>query len=321
MSTTQPSIIGPVSRPSASSSSRQALTSFTQRSQSATSFIIGNTTRRSPSVAARSSARICGLNSRLPRRRSCVSPAQGASSSARVSQVRSSTGTPSALFSSSRRRVVCTSSLWSYRIAVSVRTRPMPAAPRVWGTSLSLMLQVGIRRKAVPSFVRQGRAATGSGFWPCRRLNAILQSAWAICAPSGSTISVPLSASRIARWPTAMAAVPPPSCTTAGMPMLRAMMAAWLTVLSWSLARPSTMRRSRLNRSLGKKRSATRMLGRFRCRRRRGRPSRISTTRRQTSQTSTLRSRMYSSSTFFRRPAKICSARSTAAAPPAPAAI
>ena len=49
----------------------------------------------------------------------------------------------------------------------------MPAAPRVWGTSLSLMLQVGIRRKAVPSFVRQGRAATGSGFWPCRRLNAI----------------------------------------------------------------------------------------------------------------------------------------------------
>ena len=232
ISITQPSIGIPISTPLICSSSLQSLTSCRHLSQSAASFTIGNTTHRCPSGAARSSARIWDLNSRFPPSRACSSADQGASSSARVSQVRSTTGTPSAERRYSFRRLVWVCSLCSQRIALSERTMPMPAAPCVWGTSLSIRLQVCIRRKAVPPLVRQGRAATGSGCWPCRRLNAIWQSTRAICAPSGSTTSVPLSASRIARRPTAMAAAPSPSCTTAGIPMLRAIMAAWLIVLS-----------------------------------------------------------------------------------------
>ena len=314
------------STPRLCSSSRQAVTSCRQASQSAAPAIMGKRIRRSPQGAACSSARICGHSRRWFCRPSLTVAVQGASSSALESQVRTASMAPLAASRCSFSRFNCSCSDSSFKITDSVRSRPVPTA--VNGRALSSVpyrFVIVSRRNAVPSLVRQGWAATGSATLPCRRFSAILQSAWAICAPSGSTIRLPVPssrlASRMARLPAASAATPSPNCSTAGRPMLRAMIAAWLMVLSWLLASPRIMRRSRLNRSLGKKRSATKMLGRFKCRRRRGRPSRISTTRRQTSQTSTLRSRMYSSSTSRRRRAKICSARSTAAAPPAPAAM
>ena len=178
---------------------------------------MGKRIRRSPQGAACSSARICGHSRRWFCRLSLTVAVQGASSSALESQVRTASMAPLAAFS----RFNCSCSDSSFKITDSVRSRPVPTA--VNGRALSSVpyrFVIVSRRNAVPSLVRQGWAATGSATLPCRRFSAILQSAWAICAPSGSTIRLPVPssrlASRMARLPVASAATPSPNCSTAG---------------------------------------------------------------------------------------------------------
>ena len=135
----------------------------------------------------------------------------------------------------------------------SLRKRPTPSAPACMASSTSSgPEQLAIRATWAPSFVRQGPAAprAASRFF---RMEAPTMRRWASLrtASSGSRMRRPLSASSTAPAAQFWLKKPAPSCTTAGMPMVRAMMEAWLCSLPSAQATPSSMPRPMETMSLG----------------------------------------------------------------------
>ena len=179
-------------------------------------------------------------------------------------------------------------------------------------------VQLAMMYTRVPSAVRQGRKSRS----PLTRFTVqrCRSSSWFSSCGSGFRISRPLSASSAAMLPLQSAITSRPSWITAGRPMVRAMIAAWLWLLPAAVARPSSRFRSTPTMSLGYRESATRMDGSERIRVPRGLPSRMADTRWQASSTSALRWLMYSSCTLRRRWANCRPVASTASAASLPSA-
>ena len=134
----------------------------------------------------------------------------------------------------------------------SLRKRPTPSAPACIASSTSSgPEQLASRATWVPSLVRQGPAPrAASRFF---RMEAPTMRRWASlrAASSGWRIRQPLSASSTPPPAQFCSRKAPPSCTTAGMPMVRAMMEAWLCSLPSAQATPSSIPRPMATMSLG----------------------------------------------------------------------
>ena len=173
----------------------------------------------------------------------------------------------------------------------------------------------------VPSFVVHGTARSRSCESVCRRCRRSLWAKRVFVASSGSRYASPVSPFSASVRPSQPSSSSGPAITAAGIPMVRAMMAAWALGEPALVINPSTRLRSSVTISVGYSSSATKMAGPVRRSVSWGWPSSTLTTRRHASRISQARSRMYGSSSARIRPAKMPAARSTDAAAPAPTRI
>ena len=138
----------------------------------------------------------------------------------------------------------------------SVRTRPMPplaplpTAARISSGALELAEPRIVN--GVPSRVRLGRAASGSG--RARRPHQLDLAAAGFGGLFGGGVHRQHGAFAVQHGAVAVGGgrhAFAHAAESAGTPMPRAMMAAWLVTLSFSETRPRIMLRSSANRSLG----------------------------------------------------------------------